>query len=190
MKPSGSRGGGEARADGTGRLRRPSCFAVMVLTALAVFAAALARLQGGASEGAAWFRNVIFPHTLTTLVLRRYTPGLATAWLAVLPTSAPLLWKAVHEGAIDSRRLWIVGSIVVAGILVSIPAVFWAGRRGEESTPMAFAAVRYCRAFTSVAMSSWPASPRLTRTKARSAWLSTHPQLTLLGESRYESSQR
>ena len=123
-------------------------FAVVALTVLAVFAAALASLQGAGSVGAylvsgyalAMLLNVIFPHTLATLVLRRYMPGLATAWLGILPTSAALLWKALHEGAVEPGRFWIVGPIIVAGILASIPALFWAGRKAERTL---FAAVRH-----------------------------------------------
>lgn len=112
-------------------------FATAVLTVLAFLAAAWASLEGKAGAGAylvagsalAMLLNVLFPHLLATLILRRYMPGLATAVLFVLPASAVLLGKAVDENYIDIQRFLWIGPAVVIGIAISIPVLFWIGRR-------------------------------------------------------------
>ena len=111
--------------------------AVVVLTALAVFAAWLAGRQGKLGPGAyllcgyalAMLLNVLVPHLLATFVTRRYVPGTATAVLLNLPVSAALLYRALEEGYVARDRFMMVGPLVVAGIVASIPILFWIGRR-------------------------------------------------------------
>jgi hypothetical protein len=111
-------------------------FATAVLTLLAILAAALAR-RGDGSAGAylvagyalAMLLNVLFPHLLATLTLRRYMPGTVTAVLLIMPASAALLWNAIAGGYIDAQRFLWTGPATVAGIAISIPLLFWLGRR-------------------------------------------------------------
>ena len=112
-------------------------FAVFVLTALAGVAAWLATVQGKASFGAylvagyalAMLLNVLFPHLLATLVLRRYMPGTATALLFILPVTAGLIMLGVRDNYIEARTFLIYGPLVVLGIIALIPVLFRIGRR-------------------------------------------------------------
>jgi hypothetical protein len=88
-------------------------FATVVLTLLANLAAALAG-RGKGSAGAylaagyalAMLLNVLFPHLLATLALRRTMPGTVTAVLLIMPASAALLWKAISDGYVDARAFF------------------------------------------------------------------------------------
>lgn len=112
-------------------------FAVVVLTLLAAGAAGLATLQGKGGLGAylvtgyalAMLLNVLFPHLLATLVLRRYVPGTATAVLLNMPVTIALLESSIREGYIELHAFAIYGSLVVVGIVSSIPLLFWIGRK-------------------------------------------------------------
>jgi len=116
-------------------------FAVVVLTAFAAATAALANWQGKGSVGAylvtgyalAMLLNVIFPHILATLALRRYTPGIVTAILAILPATTGLIWSAFRENFVELHRFLAVGPVLVIGILISIPLLFWLARKSGHS---------------------------------------------------------
>jgi len=112
-------------------------FAVSVLTVLAYMAAALTAVSGKDSAGAyliagyalAMLLNVVFPHVVATVVLRRYAPGTATALLLNLPVTALLLNQAFHEEYIHLRKFAWMGPLVVVCIMASIPLLFALGRR-------------------------------------------------------------
>ena len=117
-------------------------FAVVVLTLLAAGAAGLATLQGKGGLGAylvtgyalAMLVNVLFPHLLATLVLRRYVPGTATAVLLNMPVTIALLESSIREGYIELGAFAIYGSLVVVGIVSSIPLLFWIGRKWSAAS--------------------------------------------------------
>ncbi len=111
-------------------------FALAVLTLVAAVAAVLANLQGKQSLGSyllcgyalAMLLNVAVPHVLSTLAMRRYAPGTATAVLINLPVTATLLRTALAEGYIDSGTFVWAGPLVVIAIVALIPVLFRAGR--------------------------------------------------------------
>jgi hypothetical protein len=111
-------------------------FAVIVMTLVAMISAWLATVQGRASLGAylvtgyalAMLLNVLFPHVVASLVLRRYMPGTATAVLLNLPVTIGLLGRAFREGYVEPRAFLIFGPMVVIGIVASIPLLFRIGR--------------------------------------------------------------
>src|SRR5258708_2071322 len=112
-------------------------FAVLVLTLLAAIAASLATVQDKASFGAylvagyalAMLLNVLFPHLLATLALRRYMPGTATAVLLNFPVTIGLLERGIREGSIEPHAFLIYGPLVVIGIVASLPLLFWGGHK-------------------------------------------------------------
>jgi hypothetical protein len=115
----------------------PFRFAVLVLTLAAVVVAWLATAQGPHSVGAylisgfalAMLLNVFLPHVATTIALRRYMPGTATALLFILPASIALLREAfAAERIVPSTFAW-AGPAVVATLAGAIPLLFAAGRR-------------------------------------------------------------
>lgn len=112
-------------------------FAVIVLTLVAAAAAWLAQMQGKGSCGAyllagyalGMLINVLFPHLLATVFLRRYAPGAVTAVLLNLPITAMLLHRAVAEEFVEPQLFAILGPAVVAALGLSIPFLFWLGRK-------------------------------------------------------------
>ena len=59
-------------------------------------------------------------HTVATIVLRQYTPGVVTAVLIVLPLSLYLIRRMTQEGLIKTR--WLP-AIVIAGLITQTAAV-------------------------------------------------------------------
>jgi hypothetical protein len=112
-------------------------FAVTVLTVMAYIAAYLSMTGGKGSMGAylisgyalAMLLNTVFPHLLATLAMRRYAPGTATAILLNFPITSLLLYHGFREGFIDQSEFIYLGPLVVIGILLLIPGLFFAGRR-------------------------------------------------------------
>lgn len=115
-------------------------FAVVVLTVLAYATAGLAVAYGKESVGAyllsgyafAMLLNVLFPHVIATVVMRRYAPGTLTALLLNLPVTFLLLQKGFEEGYVHFQRFVWAGPLVVAGIMAAIPVLFAVGRRRPE----------------------------------------------------------
>lgn len=111
-------------------------FAVVVLSLLVIFAGLLALFQGKQSPGSyllcgyalAMLLNVFFPHVASTIALRRYAPGTATALLLNLPITIALLQKAITENWIDLKLFLVAGPLVIAGIAVLVPILFLAAR--------------------------------------------------------------
>ncbi len=111
-------------------------FAVMILTLLAYIFSILASKGEKLSVGAylvsgyalAMLLNVIFPHLTATIVLKKYTPGLATAILLNMPITIGLLYYAVNDEFVDLKRFCFIGPAVTIGILGSIPVLFEVGK--------------------------------------------------------------
>jgi hypothetical protein len=112
-------------------------FAVIVLTAAAAATALAANLGGKGSAGAylvcgyalAVLLNVLFPHLLVTLVLRRYAPGTMTAVVLNLPACALLLDHALREQYVEMGTFLWAGPSTVIAIVTAIPLLFALGRR-------------------------------------------------------------
>ncbi|MBU2649158.1 HXXEE domain-containing protein [bacterium] len=112
-------------------------FAVLTLTILAYIFAILASVGEKQSIGAylvagyalAMLLNVVFPHLIATIALKKYAPGLATALFFNLPVTAGLLYHAVIDAYIDLNRFYYIGPMVTIGILGSIPVLFVIGNR-------------------------------------------------------------
>ena|SRR5262245_17568891 len=126
-------------------------FALAVLTALAAAFALAANIGGRESIGAylvcgyalAMLLNVVFPHLLASVALRRYAPGTLTALLLNLPACALLLRGAIGQGYVDEQVFLWAGPLVVLAIAGSIPLLFAIGRRlpaaaGAGPAPEAF----------------------------------------------------
>ncbi len=112
-------------------------FAVMVLTLIAYIMAFLSMIGGKGSVGAylvcgfalAMLLNVVFPHLLVTLVMRRYAPGTVTAVALNLPITFMLLYQGFKEGYIEESRFLYIGPIVVVGLVFLVPVLFFVGKR-------------------------------------------------------------
>lgn len=102
-----------------------------------MIAAWLATVQGRESFGAylvagyalAMLLNVLLPHLLATVAMRRYMPGTATAVLLNLPVTIYVLTLGFREGYIEPHTFLIFGPVVVVGIIALILLLFWVGRK-------------------------------------------------------------
>jgi hypothetical protein len=111
-------------------------FATVILTILAYLVVGLAVNSGKESVGAyllagyalAMLLNVLFPHVLATIFLRRYAPGTATAVLLNLPVTFLLLSTMIQESSIQLKPFLWIGPLVTVCLLGSIPLLFALGR--------------------------------------------------------------
>jgi hypothetical protein len=112
-------------------------FTVSVLTVAAYVAVLMVVIQGKESVGAyfvsgyalAMLLNVLLPHVIATIVLRRYAPGTLTALLLNLPITFLLLRQGLHEEYIQLNKFVWAGPMVVVMILAAIPVLFALGKR-------------------------------------------------------------
>jgi len=115
---------------GSGEFR----FAVLVLTLAAYACVWLAAVQPVIGTyllcgyAFAMLVNVFIPHTLGTVVMRRYAPGTATALVFVLPSTALLLRAALAEHRIAPLTLAWAGAAGIVVLLASIKPLFAVGR--------------------------------------------------------------
>ena len=111
-------------------------FAVFALTVFAYAAACMAFSGAKESAGAyliagyalAMLLNVVFPHLVATVALRRYAPGIVTALFLNLPGTMCLLRQPVVEKYVSRARLSGPAPLVVACIPGAIPVLFALGR--------------------------------------------------------------
>jgi len=72
--------------------------------------------------------NVLAPHVLATVALRRYMPGTATAVLLNLPLGLLYLRRALAERFVEPQVFRWAGPLEVAGLLAVLPLLFALGR--------------------------------------------------------------
>ena len=111
---------------------------------LAVVVTVWAVLAGPQSVGAyllagyalAMLLNVVMPHVLATMVLRRYMPGLSTALALNLPVTILLLRSSFAQGYVSFPTFAYYGVAVCVALVTSIPVLFRIGEKvGSSSTP-------------------------------------------------------
>ncbi|AJQ96024.1 HXXEE domain-containing protein [Gynuella sunshinyii] len=111
-------------------------FAVTVLSVFLIVTATLSMTAAAGSLMAylmagyvlSMVLNVLLPHALATIGMRRYMPGLATALLFNLPLGLWYLMRALTEHRIEwSVFIWS-GPLTAAMIVAMIPALFVIGR--------------------------------------------------------------
>lgn len=107
-------------------------FAVLVLT-LAGFLITAAAVRSGRWRAAsaywsAMLLNVMFPHVLATILLRRYAPGTATALAINLPVCTYLLRRVQREGYLSRAQLLKAAALGVPLLLASLPVLFAVAR--------------------------------------------------------------
>ncbi len=77
------------------------------------------------------FLNVFFPHVLLTFVLSKYSPGVYSAILMILPLTIYILTHLYRAGIISFRRI-VINSLI--GSAIGIPLVFAFLKIGELLT--------------------------------------------------------
>lgn len=107
-------------------------FAVGVITVAAYWITAAAVRSGRWAAAAAFWvamlLNVVFPHLLATIVLRRYAPGLVTALALNLPVCSYLLRRVERDGLMTRGSVLRAAAVGVPVLLLSLPALFAIGR--------------------------------------------------------------
>ena len=111
--------------------------AVVILTVTAIVFAVASTVGGKESWGTyavtgyafAMLLNVFSPHVLVTVVTPRYMPGLATAVLAVLPTTGYLVSIALAQDYVRTPQFFGWAALMTVGLLASIRPLFALGRR-------------------------------------------------------------
>ncbi len=68
------------------------------------------------------FLNVFFPHVLSAIYLQKYTPGLISAVMLILPLTGFLLWKIFQSKLFSTKQfvLTIFSGGLVGTILVAV----------------------------------------------------------------------
>jgi len=107
-------------------------FAVFVIAVAAWVVTGVAVRSGRWAAAAAFWvamlLNVVFPHLLATLLMRRYAPGLATALAINLPVCAYLLRRVERDGLMTRAAVLRSAAIGVPVLLASVPVLFAIGR--------------------------------------------------------------
>jgi Protein of unknown function with HXXEE motif len=103
-----------------------------LLPALLLTWAAVERAPGRGALAAAWLEvmllaNAAVPHALSAVLLRRYTPGLATALLVDVPFAVAFLRQARAGGRIGRRGLGWAIALGVALYPVALIVVYVLG---------------------------------------------------------------
>lgn len=73
--------------------------------------------------------NTIFPHLVSTIILRRYSPGLITGLFLLLPINSIILYQSVMLGHIKLTDLMISILIVSLVLLSFLPLFFKIGEQ-------------------------------------------------------------
>ncbi len=116
----------------------------MVVLTLVLFVSAGAATASGTGSIAAYLfsgyvfamvANVLIPHLLASLALRRYMPGTGTALLLNLPLGSWFLYRAITEQYVQLSTLAWVAPGTALTIVASIPVLFAAGRKVGKSSP-------------------------------------------------------
>jgi hypothetical protein len=110
-------------------------FAVSVLTVLAYAVTSWSVSEGPETVATyllcgyalAMLLNVLFPHVIASIALRRYMPGLGSALLLNLPVTFLLLKQAFAQGYVHMPAFLYYGAGVSLAVALSIPALFALG---------------------------------------------------------------
>jgi len=73
--------------------------------------------------------NALFPHLAATIALRKYAPGTLTGVFLMIPVGILLLIRMVNTGTINVYEILLSTIGVGIPMAVSIPVLFWAGRK-------------------------------------------------------------
>lgn len=73
--------------------------------------------------------NTIFPHLVSTIILRRYSPGLITGLFLLLPINSIILYQSVMLGHIKLTDLMISILVVSLALLSFLPLFFKIGEQ-------------------------------------------------------------
>lgn len=73
--------------------------------------------------------NAIFPHLVSTIVLRKYSPGLITGVFLVIPSNCLIIRYSIDNRIINFNEILLSTIAVSLALLVIIPILFKMGRK-------------------------------------------------------------
>ncbi|MCR8842371.1 HXXEE domain-containing protein [Paenibacillus sp. SC116] len=73
--------------------------------------------------------NVLFPHLISTMIERSYSPGLFTGILFLIPINSLIIKMGLDTNTITSVQLIVSTLVVTLFLAASIPLSFWLGRK-------------------------------------------------------------
>lgn len=73
--------------------------------------------------------NAIFPHVLSTIVLKKYAPGVLTGILLNVPINSLIIIYSINMNVISLYQIIISTVVMAILILTSLPNLFKLGRR-------------------------------------------------------------
>lgn len=73
--------------------------------------------------------NILFPHLISTLIERYYSPGLFTGLVVIIPINSLIVKTALEVGTITILQFIISTLIMAFLLLLSIPISFKIGKR-------------------------------------------------------------
>jgi len=73
--------------------------------------------------------NILFPHLISTLIERYYSPGLFTGIVVIIPVNSLIVKTAIELGTITISQFIISTLTVGVLLLLSIPISFKVGKR-------------------------------------------------------------
>lgn len=111
-------------------------FAVIVITLLAYLAAGLFILAPDIllfkymflGYVGAMIVNVIVIHLLSTIIVKKYSPGLITGIFLLVPVNALILTDSINIGITSIYGVIISTAIMAILLIAIIPALFWLGK--------------------------------------------------------------
>jgi hypothetical protein len=106
---------------------RPAAIRVALAVVTAAFAAVAVAATHGAPRGFAAYLvaglalamivNAFMPHLVATIVTRAYAPGTGTALLLNVPAGGYLLFRSLHDGAVEPAVFAWAGPLTALGAL-------------------------------------------------------------------------
>jgi hypothetical protein len=111
-------------------------FAVIVVTMLAYLSSFLALAFPSVWLWSYFFHgflgamivNTFVPHLVSTIVLRRYSPGLVTGLFLLVPINSLIIYRSISSGSITLHHLIVSVLVVGAMLLSSLPLLFRIGK--------------------------------------------------------------
>lgn len=73
--------------------------------------------------------NAIFPHVISTIVLKKYAPGVITGVLLNVPINSLIIFYSINTEIIGLYQVIIATVIMPAVILASLPTLFKLGKK-------------------------------------------------------------
>ena len=102
---------------------------VLVFWAFAIAALCVPRAEAiMAGFAVAMIFNAVMPHLALTVWLRRYHPGMATAWLAVVPAGLLMLSSTGGAARLSDPDFLITAVAGFSGLAISLPVLLLIGR--------------------------------------------------------------